>query len=436
MNILILCTYFPPDTAIGAVRPHMIAKYMMQRGHRVTVLRSGVINRSADRFFVRPEGLEVISYLGADSAAERFERGDSEVPVVKRPSKIERLPRGLQKPVGKLYHWLTEPLRDRALMRQAKCRFEAMKEVIDTMADSQFDVVFATYGELENIYGGIYAKQRLGCKLVMDFRDLPVQVLAKSWWLNQLMRKPQREAIRHADLITTVSQGLSNHVQNSPCKVVTLYNGFEGGGEVIYAPHKGLRFCYTGLVYSYRTQALAAFCEIVKELISQGSIEADAVKFVYAGASSDVVNPLFERMGLMGILENHGLVDRTEANRLQNESDLFVVLSWNTKTEQGILTGKFYEGIRANKPILSVVAGNQAESELYLLNQQYHYGCCYEVCQRDQQQESFKSFLVDQYGKALRGELAQYRSPEPLKQAFDYKYLTLQLEEEIQNVID
>ena len=33
-------------------------------------------------------------------------------------------------------------------------------------------------------------------------------------------------------------------------------------------------------------------------------------------------------------------------------TDIFLVLSWSTKKEYSILTGKFYEGIRAEKPIL------------------------------------------------------------------------------------
>ena len=44
MKILIIATYYPPDTAIAAVRPYMLAKYLTQRGHDVTVLRSGLLN--------------------------------------------------------------------------------------------------------------------------------------------------------------------------------------------------------------------------------------------------------------------------------------------------------------------------------------------------------------------------------------------------------
>ena len=51
MKILILTTYYPPDTAVAAVRPYMLAKYLTRRGHEVTVLRSGEFYNSASDFF-------------------------------------------------------------------------------------------------------------------------------------------------------------------------------------------------------------------------------------------------------------------------------------------------------------------------------------------------------------------------------------------------
>ena len=38
MRILILTTFYPPDTAVAAVRPYMLAKYLAQRGHEVTAV--------------------------------------------------------------------------------------------------------------------------------------------------------------------------------------------------------------------------------------------------------------------------------------------------------------------------------------------------------------------------------------------------------------
>ena len=41
MNILIITTFFPPDSAIAAVRPYMFAKHLSAMGENVTVMRTG-----------------------------------------------------------------------------------------------------------------------------------------------------------------------------------------------------------------------------------------------------------------------------------------------------------------------------------------------------------------------------------------------------------
>ena len=51
MNVLIIATFYPPDTAVAAVRPYMLAKYLTRLGHSVTVLRSGEFYNSASDFF-------------------------------------------------------------------------------------------------------------------------------------------------------------------------------------------------------------------------------------------------------------------------------------------------------------------------------------------------------------------------------------------------
>ena len=76
MNILIITTYFPPDSAVAAVRPYMFAKYLIRSGHKVTVLRSGDFFRAPDRSYPALDGLKVISYLGKNCPAEAFERGE------------------------------------------------------------------------------------------------------------------------------------------------------------------------------------------------------------------------------------------------------------------------------------------------------------------------------------------------------------------------
>ena len=127
MKILILTTYYPPDTAIAAVRPYMFAKYLSQLGHSVTVLRSGEINKRCDGFFEPLPGVRVISYLGENSPAERYQRGEWDGVPAEGTSRIGFLPSWLRRLAAKLYHRFT---RERDIARRLQRRLACYEKLI------------------------------------------------------------------------------------------------------------------------------------------------------------------------------------------------------------------------------------------------------------------------------------------------------------------
>lgn len=176
MKILIITTCYPPDTAIAAVRPYMFAKYLKQYGHEVTVLRSGLLELSADRSFRGHEGIRVITYMGENSPAERFERGNDDFMQYAPPSgksRIAFVPEKIRKPLAKIYHTLVAPYDFYNWMYKDYTinRIQPLKKAVDEMRGEHFDVVFSTYGAVENIFGGAYAAEVFGARWIQDFRD-------------------------------------------------------------------------------------------------------------------------------------------------------------------------------------------------------------------------------------------------------------------------
>ena len=80
MNFLIICSYYPPDSAISAVRPYMFAKYLSQSGNKVTVLYSGAFNSTPDESYEKLDGVRTISFLGEQCDAELFAKGQYHAP--------------------------------------------------------------------------------------------------------------------------------------------------------------------------------------------------------------------------------------------------------------------------------------------------------------------------------------------------------------------
>jgi hypothetical protein len=64
------------------------------------------------------------------------------------------------------------------------------------------------------------------------------------------------------------------------------------------------------------------------------------------------------------ILADRGYVDRVASMRMQQEADLVVVVTWNTPEDVGVMPGKLFECFLMRKPVVGVVNGTLAGSEI------------------------------------------------------------------------
>ena len=432
MNILIICTYYPPDSAIAAKRPYALAKYLKKLGNNVVVLRSGEIDRVPNRFpSNETDGVKVISFLGVNCDAERFERGE---PIIReqRPFLFPNIPSKFRTVLVNFKNLAYSPILSIREIISAKKNFALQRSVIDNLSAEGIDIVFSTYADLENIYAGQYAAKKLNAKWIMDFRD-PVVSLHDPFNLvwNLYASVIQSKAIKDADLCTCVSYGLQDELQkkNKNAKIITLYNGYDNN-SIPKDPVPGDKFtlCYTGVLYDKRITALESLLIALRDLIVEGSIQREKVLFKYAGNTSMQVGHLFEKYNLKDILEDNGFVSSLDAQMIQNSSDIFLVLSWNTKKSQGVLTGKFYEGIRAEIPILAVVSGDVPNSELYQLNNKYHYGFCFECCKEKTQYNDLKAFILRMYQEKIDKIPKTFSIDEKLKEDFHYSNIAKKLQ--------
>ena len=209
MRILILTTWFPPDTAVAAIRPYMLAKYLSKFGHEVTVLRSGALNKKPDDTYSYTDlNINVISYLGKDSPAELFFNGKTILPsyTKEKKSRIAFMPLKIRLKIAKSYHWLFHFVDSAKYIKECMSRYGSLKKELCRMQNERFDIIFSTYGELENILGGVFAKKLFSCKFILDFRDgidLPLRPIYERW----MWKIIEKRALNTADAYTAISKG-------------------------------------------------------------------------------------------------------------------------------------------------------------------------------------------------------------------------------------
>ena len=424
MNILIITTYYPPDTSISAVRPYMYAKYLSKLGHSVTVLRSGEIHECAELFFEPAPEVRVISYFGEDAPSNKIERGEIIGP------RRHRKRRGLLRIAAKMYDFIKKVFLRKAISEdpteKMEKRLELQKKHIDEMSENMehFDVVFSTYCELENAYAGEYAAKKFNCKWIMDFRDPIAQGESQDIQVYNKNKKLQDHFILSANYVTAVSQdALAQMCRNLPTvNAGVLYNGYEslsGQSEEVAVLSDVLILCYTGQIYMRQMGGVQEFLRAIKLLLDKRKIKKSNIRIRLAGQNTSMITDEAKKIGITGLFEEYGYVSRTKASEIQVSSDVFLQFSWNTVKEQGIITGKFYEGIRAQKPVLCIVSGTMPNSELYRMNEIYHYGFCYEIC-RENQFDALCDYIEQAYHQKMTiGTVCYEPSPQL---ALDFRY--------------
>ena len=148
----------------------------------------------------------------------------------------------------------------------------------------------------------------------------------------------------------------------------------------------------------------------------------------YAGKDGSEIKRQANTFGLESIVKDYGYLSRFDTAKLQVQSDIFLVISWNTKNDQGILTGKFYEALQHKKPIIAIVSGDIPNSELAVLIKRYNLGYCYEEAEALDSYRDIKSYLTTQCNLKKQGQHLKYEPDVTVYEKFEYGNIVKELE--------
>ncbi|MCI9360551.1 MAG: glycosyltransferase family 4 protein [Hungatella sp.] len=422
MRILIIAYGFAPSSVIGAVRPTKFAKYLSLFGHDVTVLCSKKCFGAKDEDSMI--GLEKIKICRV---------GDStETNIGKRAAK--RRKNLIYRFLKKIYYSFIWPM---SYYRNSYNSYMEMRNYyMDNLKNSSFDIIISTFPDLSNVFLANYLKRKFHFNTVLDLRDnmtdprYPLSV-------NLFNRRYQKHSIEESARTFIVSKSATAKLKSEnplySSRINTLYNGYDdnyGSSMEVSDTSPALRIAYTGAMYSGLRDATPLF-HAIRKLIDECGYE---FQIDYAGQDIEILKEQASKFELANIVSDYGIVNMKEAEQIQKNADLFLVLTWNTKKEQGVLSGKFYEGIKCNKPILAIVKGELINSELYKLNEEYHYGYCYEV-ERNNSEEGLYDYLrICCQEKQKYGCLKRNQSSE-LAKKFHYRNLTKELERQLYEIM-
>ena len=192
---------------------------------------------------------------------------------------------------------------------------------------------------------------------IADYNNLHIMPGRRKFWLG-LQRWFDNLIASKANLLTTVSEGLVEHLEKYNQNIYILENGMmRKDSQIKQNPFNCFSISYTGSLYP--EQSPATLLKAISELINSKKIDKDHFQLIYAGASSNLWNYYLKKEGMESFSKDLGVLSLDEANQIQANSHLNLLLTWRTETLQGIIPAKFYDYLHSKKNILMIARGGK-----------------------------------------------------------------------------
>jgi len=200
-------------------------------------------------------------------------------------------------------------------------------------------------------------KEKYRIPWVADFRDLwtqnhnyPYSVFRKFF-----ERRLEIETLSMADALVTISSPMANRLNllHKGKRVYAITNGFDPEKMSMGKVDLTAKFTmtYTGQIYEKQNTEKLLYA--LKDLISQGIIERENVEVRVFGPRSERLEKHAAEYSLTDIVKQYGVVPREVSFLKQRESQLLWQITWEDLREKGAYSGKIFEYLGANRPILA-----------------------------------------------------------------------------------
>lgn len=424
MNIILVSERFNPQKNIGGVRPYNFATELAAMGHKVFCVVSA--NEKMEDQADNPN-LIIVSVPDGKLGMKRSQyetkesknAASSENKVSAASDSHSAFMARLRREAAQAWFFAAENER----------YHNAYQICCDIMQREHIDIVLTSYGPISSMQVGLKLKKKYPeIPWVSDMRDpADSMLIAPAWRLRGAFL--QRKMVHCADKVVAVCDGIGDRYramlpENAWGKVCTITNGYRESPILCMPAEDGiLRIGYTG----DGTCDMSELFRCLHDLEQQWGT-ALPIEVHQAGPDGDLLVEKAQRQHAEKYLIMHGMLSKVEALRLQEQCDILCVLTWNTRKEQGILTGKFFEYLRLRKPILAIITGNLANAELTKRIADLNIGLSYECVRGDADFPKMKQWLETCMEKKKANLPLIDEINEPLAQSYSYKEIAKQLE--------
>jgi hypothetical protein len=433
-KVLIITYHFPPDAAVGAIRPAKFAKFLPEFGwepviYTVKEKYYDLLDYSKFEPALNPLRIHRANLIpGPLHLYSRFPYKGKNFPNNLRPHQSIR--RKNQNGINSIKRFFSSMVRlpDDKQGWIANIAIDGYR----IFRRHKIDTFITTGPPMSTHVGGLFLKNLTHAKWVADFRD-PwwTEVYLKSspyrtFLFDNIQKWLESKVIKKADMVVSTTPSLTEHFKlnlppNQQNKFVTITNGFDesdflGIATSTWTINSKIRIIHTGTLYFSRNPE--PFFIALNKLVKRGLIHKDHIEIDLIGNCAfykgGTVQELIDKYELSFIVRLLGMMPFRKSLENQMDSDALLLFA---QEQPNMIPAKVFEYLKINKPIFAITEEGETKRILEDFENVF-------IADQGKRDDIAKKFL--QLLEAIKNGKKYLSSPERIKK-YDRRYLTEKL---------
>ena len=340
--MLIFAPYFPPYNAIGSVRSGNFARFLISNAVDVRVISAA--HPELDQSQEQPLNEDHVSFVSWYDSNPHYQlQHKANINLDKYIKLFPRLRRFLMIVLRALLYW---PDRHQLWVKPS-CR-----EADELIESWKPDLIFASALPASALFVARKMADKHAIPWIAEFRDLWAYNEFNETWLlkNLIYYFWEKRVLASASTIVTVSEGLASVLRKRHGnKVQVVLNGYSSrnisNSRQNTPPPIVMR--HMGSLYGDKRDPSS----LLRALSALGA-DKNLFRVEFFGDESEQINKSAARYGVSDVVVCQNKVSYAESLELQATADVLLLIMWNNSRERDIYTGKFFEYVATDNPIL------------------------------------------------------------------------------------